>query len=77
MAEKKKLSDFVCITTPDRLHKDCAIAFIKQGYHVLLEKPMAVSSCCFHYSVAFSVRQVAPTHEGSSIRNEFSQSHCF
>ncbi|XP_060062544.1 putative oxidoreductase YteT isoform X2 [Ylistrum balloti] len=42
-SERDKMSDCVIITTPDRLHKDPAIAFAKKGYNILLEKPMAVN----------------------------------
>ncbi|XP_053405249.1 putative oxidoreductase YteT isoform X3 [Mercenaria mercenaria] len=42
-AEREKFADSVIICTPDRLHKDPAIAFAKKGYHILLEKPMAVT----------------------------------
>ncbi|XP_018408140.1 PREDICTED: uncharacterized protein LOC108783928 [Nanorana parkeri] len=47
-AEREKFADAVIITTPDRLHKEPAIAFAKKGYHILLEKPMAVTpeDCC-------------------------------
>ncbi|XP_072012280.1 putative oxidoreductase YteT isoform X2 [Engystomops pustulosus] len=38
----EKFADAVIIATPDRLHKDPAIAFAKKGYHILLEKPMAI-----------------------------------
>nr|XP_033777288.1 uncharacterized protein LOC117348848 isoform X2 [Geotrypetes seraphini] len=41
--EREKFADAVIITTPDRLHKDPAVAFAKKGYHILLEKPMAVT----------------------------------
>ncbi|TNN76535.1 hypothetical protein EYF80_013185 [Liparis tanakae] len=41
IVEKEKFADAVLICTPDRLHKDPAVAFAKQGYHILLEKPMA------------------------------------
>lgn len=41
MAERERLADAVLITTPDHLHTDPALAFIENGYHVLLEKPMA------------------------------------
>ncbi|KAL4226733.1 hypothetical protein ACF0H5_014713 [Mactra antiquata] len=41
--KRKKFADCVFICTPDRLHKDPAVAFAKKGYHVLLEKPMAVT----------------------------------
>lgn len=39
-----KVADFVIITTQDQLHKAPAVAFAKQGYHILLEKPMAVTA---------------------------------
>ncbi|XP_069137229.1 putative oxidoreductase YteT isoform X2 [Argopecten irradians] len=42
-SKRDKMSDCVIITTPDRLHKDPAVAFAKKGYHILLEKPMAVN----------------------------------
>ncbi|XP_030078363.1 uncharacterized protein LOC115482595 [Microcaecilia unicolor] len=41
--EREKFADAVIIATPDRLHKDPAVAFAKKGYHILLEKPMAVT----------------------------------
>ncbi|XP_050953325.1 uncharacterized protein zgc:154075 isoform X2 [Labeo rohita] len=43
IAEREKFADAVLICTPDRLHKDPAVALAKKGYHVLLEKPMAVT----------------------------------
>ncbi|KAL8574765.1 hypothetical protein ACOMHN_035882 [Nucella lapillus] len=43
VAERDKLADCVIIATPDRLHKDPAVAFANKGYHILLEKPMAVT----------------------------------
>ncbi|XP_076848084.1 putative oxidoreductase YteT [Brachyhypopomus gauderio] len=43
VAEKEKFADAVFICTPDRLHKDPAVALAKKGYHILLEKPMAVT----------------------------------
>ncbi|XP_073512844.1 putative oxidoreductase YteT isoform X1 [Phyllobates terribilis] len=42
-AELEKFAEAVIIATPDRLHKEPAIAFAKKGYHILLEKPMAVT----------------------------------
>ncbi|KAG9482389.1 hypothetical protein GDO78_011202 [Eleutherodactylus coqui] len=47
-AERERFAEAVIIATPDRLHKDPAIAFAKKGYHILLEKPMAVTpeDCC-------------------------------
>jgi len=38
-----KMADCVIIATQDKMHKDPAIAFAKQGYHLLLEKPMSTS----------------------------------
>eukprot|EP00049_Salpingoeca_infusionum_P019410 m.361744 g.361744 ORF g.361744 m.361744 type:complete len:422 (+) comp19852_c0_seq1:203-1468(+) len=43
MAEKDKFADFVLVATQDRFHKEPAIAFARKGYHILLEKPMAVT----------------------------------
>lgn len=40
-AELDRFADAVLICTPDRLHKDPAIAFAKKGYHLFLEKPMS------------------------------------
>jgi len=37
----KRFADAVVIATPDRLHAEPAIACARQGYHILLEKPMA------------------------------------
>ncbi|XP_069804416.1 putative oxidoreductase YteT [Dendropsophus ebraccatus] len=42
-AKLEKFADAVIIATPDRLHKDPAVTFAKKGYHILLEKPMAVT----------------------------------
>nr|XP_048724933.1 uncharacterized protein LOC125644672 isoform X5 [Caretta caretta] len=41
--ERERFADAVIIATPDRLHKGPAIAFANKGYHILLEKPMAVT----------------------------------
>ncbi|XP_062871800.1 uncharacterized protein zgc:154075 [Trichomycterus rosablanca] len=43
VAEREKFADAVFICTPDRLHKEPAVALAKKGYHILLEKPMAVT----------------------------------
>ncbi|XP_070615180.1 putative oxidoreductase YteT isoform X2 [Erythrolamprus reginae] len=43
-AEREKFADAVIIATPDRLHKAPAVAFAEKGYHILLEKPMAVTA---------------------------------
>ncbi|XP_076019509.1 putative oxidoreductase YteT isoform X2 [Genypterus blacodes] len=42
--EREKFADAVAICTPDRLHKEPAVAFAMKGYHVLLEKPMATTA---------------------------------
>ncbi|XP_070207390.1 putative oxidoreductase YteT isoform X2 [Littorina saxatilis] len=42
-AEREKFADCVIIATPDREHKGPAVAFAQKGYHILLEKPMAVT----------------------------------
>lgn len=42
--EREKFADAVLICTPDRLHKDPAVAFAKKGYHIMLEKPMATTA---------------------------------
>ncbi|XP_078677465.1 putative oxidoreductase YteT isoform X2 [Branchiostoma floridae x Branchiostoma belcheri] len=41
--EREKFADCVVIATPDQLHKAPAVAFADRGYHILLEKPMAVT----------------------------------
>uniref|UniRef100_A0A3Q3N464 Uncharacterized LOC113145971 n=1 Tax=Mastacembelus armatus TaxID=205130 RepID=A0A3Q3N464_9TELE len=43
ITEREKFADAVLICTPDRLHKEPAVAFAKKGYHILLEKPMATT----------------------------------
>ncbi len=39
--KQDKMADAVIITTPDQMHVEPAVAALKSGYHVLLEKPMA------------------------------------
>ncbi|PFH52530.1 hypothetical protein AMATHDRAFT_139561 [Amanita thiersii Skay4041] len=39
----KRLADAVIIAVQDEMHTEVAIAFAKQGYHILCEKPMATS----------------------------------
>ena len=41
MLEQPKLADVMFICTPDRCHYHQAIAALKKGYHLLLEKPAA------------------------------------
>ena len=35
--------DVVCVCTPNGLHADQAVAALRAGYHVVLEKPMALT----------------------------------
>ncbi len=35
--------DLVCITTPPKLHREMALFALKQGKHILCEKPMAMN----------------------------------
>ncbi|TNM87274.1 hypothetical protein fugu_007504 [Takifugu bimaculatus] len=66
VVEREKFADAVIICTPDRLHKEPAVAFAKKGYHILLEKPMAttVEDCklivqtCIQSGVMLSVGHV-------------------
>ncbi|KAF8631262.1 hypothetical protein AX15_002589 [Amanita polypyramis BW_CC] len=39
----KRLADAVIIAVQDRMHLEVTVAFAKQGYHILCEKPMATS----------------------------------
>ena len=39
-----KLADAVIIAVQDDLHKEVAIAAANKGYHIMLEKPMAVTA---------------------------------
>ena len=43
-ALRPRLADAVLICTQDAMHADPAVAFAAQGYHILLEKPMAPSA---------------------------------
>ncbi|KAK3519113.1 hypothetical protein QTP70_016313 [Hemibagrus guttatus] len=43
ITEREKFADAVFICTPDRLHKEPAVVLARKGYHILLEKPMAVT----------------------------------
>lgn len=40
---RPRFADFALIATPDALHVEPAIAAMERGYHVLLEKPMALT----------------------------------
>eukprot|EP00922_Rhytidocystis_sp_ex-Travisia-forbesii_P052047 GHVS01077253.1.p1 GENE.GHVS01077253.1~~GHVS01077253.1.p1 ORF type:complete len:481 (+),score=73.92 GHVS01077253.1:300-1742(+) len=42
LAVMDKIADCAIITTQDRMHREPAVAFAHMGYHLLLEKPVAV-----------------------------------
>lgn len=50
------MADFAIIATPDALHFEPALAAMERGYHVLLEKPMAVDEARCEALVAASQR---------------------
>jgi len=43
LATQPRLADGVLVTTQDSMHVEPAIALMKKGYHVMLEKPMATT----------------------------------
>jgi len=43
LADRGRIADAVLICTQDALHVGPAVAFAELGYHVLLEKPMAIT----------------------------------
>jgi predicted dehydrogenase len=43
LADHRRIADAVLVCTQDALHVEPAIAFAELGYHVLLEKPMAIT----------------------------------
>ena len=43
LMEQPRIADAAVIATLDRLHHEPALALAEQGYHLLLEKPMAVT----------------------------------
>src|SRR5690554_733516 len=43
MMSKEKLADFLVIATPDRDHYSQAMKALDKGYHLLLEKPIALN----------------------------------
>ncbi|XP_063799618.1 uncharacterized protein LOC134966647 isoform X2 [Pseudophryne corroboree] len=77
-AEQEKFADAVIIATPDRLHKDPAIAFARKGYHILLEKPMAVTEedcseiirACKESGIILAVGHVLRYHPASKLVKE-------
>ncbi len=49
--------DIVCICTPHSLHMPMTIAGLKSGLHVLVEKPMALSSADAHEMIQTSISE--------------------
>jgi len=43
LVQREKFADAVVITTPDNQHAEAAIALANKGYHILVEKPLAVT----------------------------------
>lgn len=41
LLDEPKIADAVLICTADNMHSELAVAFANQGYHIMLEKPMA------------------------------------
>jgi predicted dehydrogenase len=39
----KRLADAVIVSVLDYMHMEVVLAFAEQGYHILCEKPMAIS----------------------------------
>ena len=54
--ERPRLADFALIATPDAHHVEPALAALERGYHVLLEKPMALDEADCERLVAASER---------------------
>ncbi len=44
LLSQPKLANILCICTPDDCHVSQAVAALKKGYHLLLEKPIATTS---------------------------------
>lgn len=43
LAAREPFADAVIVATQDAAHHEAAVAFLRRGYHVLVEKPMATS----------------------------------
>lgn len=52
LAAMGRLATGAVVATPDHLHRDPAVALLGQGYHVLLEKPMAPDAAAARAIVA-------------------------
>lgn len=51
-AKAGKVADAVAICTMDAMHEECVMAFARQGYHILLEKPIAPTAAACRRIVA-------------------------
>jgi predicted dehydrogenase len=66
LADRGRIADAVLICTQDAMHVEPAVVFAELGYHVLLEKPMAIAEAdCWriveaveHAGVVFAVCHV-------------------
>ena len=59
LAARPRFADAVIVATQDRMHADPAVAFANLGYHILLEKPMAVTEAdCRRIVAAAEANQV-------------------
>jgi len=54
--DRPRLADAVLICTQDAMHEEPAVAFARQGYHILLEKPMAPTPAACRRIVAAAKR---------------------
>jgi len=84
LLEQPKLADALLICTTDRLHVGPAMAAMKQGYHIMLEKPMstelddclALEQAARHYDRVFILCYVLRyTAFFASIRNILDKGH--
>lgn len=51
-AKAGRVADAVAICTMDAMHEECVMAFARQGYHILLEKPVAPTAAACRRIVA-------------------------
>ena len=67
--------DIVCITTPNKVHKEMALAALEAGKHVHLEKPMALSLEDARQMLAVAERTGAKTIVGYNYLHNPAISH--
>ncbi|MCX2725478.1 Gfo/Idh/MocA family protein [Roseibium salinum] len=67
--------DIVCITTPNKVHKEMALAALEAGKHVHLEKPMALTLEDARQMLAVSERTAAKTIVGYNYLHNPAISH--